>query len=293
MSEEVNAQAAAPAMKSIEVPSATVAPQAPLAKEPEAKPVPEEDAAKLAAQGEADDPDEGAEDDGHEDDDAQEEQKRAELPRGVKRKLAKQSKKLAMQGLEIAALQAQLQAFAQQQSRPQQQDHQQQGGKPRLEDYDFDHESYERALQAHWEGERAAAARYQSYEQRVNQYATKDPDGWLAAISAPVNYTDAMLEAITESEVGPEIGVYLARNIDEANRISQMSPASAIRAIGKIEARLESKPAQVELPKKTTAAPPPPTTVTGSSGVTRDINDPSLTPAERIAMFKARRQQKR
>lgn len=275
----IEAVPAAPAMKSAEVPFAGREAKSPPVEE---KPKPAETVEAVNSAEEADNPDEGAEDDGQ--DDAVDEQQQKELPRGVRRKLAKQNNKIARQALEIAALQAQMQqAQAFQQQRPQEVP----SGAPRLEDYDFDHDRYTRALHEHWQREQEVTRKVTSYEQRVTQYAAEDPNGWLEAISAPIDYSQPMLDAIMESDIGPKIGVYLARNLNEAMQIAQMSPASAIRAIGKIEAKLEAPVPKPE--KKTTAAPPPPSTVTGSSGVSKDINDPNLTTAERIALFKARR----
>lgn len=58
--------------------------------------------------------------------------------------------------------------------------------------------------------------------------------------SSDVVFTDpAALRAIMESDVGPKIAYYLATNPDEADAITQMTGASAIRAIGRLEAKLE------------------------------------------------------
>ncbi len=62
-------------------------------------------------------------------------------------------------------------------------------------------------------------------------------------------------EAISESEFGPEIFNELISNPKEFDRLSKMSPASAVREIGKIEARLEKttpnpEPSEVKQPSK-------------------------------------------
>ena len=260
-------------LKSVEVPSPTAARVEPKA---EAKPEPEDE---VNAGAESDDPDEGAEGDDHEDDG------RVELPRGVKRKLAKQSKKIAQLAIEAETLRAQLQQKAQQ---PQEAER---PARPRPEDFEFDLDRYEKALRDYHENEfkRETQVRQvaESHQKRVNEYLAKDPEGWHEAITAPIQYTQAMLESIAESDVGPQVAVYLARNLEEGVRISQLSDSAAIRAIGRIEAMIESQKTAAP-PKKTTAAPPPPKTVTGASGVSRDINDPSLTTAERIKLWKAK-----
>lgn len=258
-------------LKSVEVPSPNAARVEPKA---EAKPEPQDE-----ADVESDDPDEGAEGDDHEEDG------RVELPRGVKRKLAKQSKKIAQLAIEAETLRAQLQQRAQQ---PQEAER---PSRPRPEEFEFDLDRYEKALRDYHEEEfkRETQIRQvaESHQKRVNDYLAKDPEGWHQAITAPIQYTQAMLDSIAESDVGPQVAVYLARNLQEGVRISQLSDSAAIRAIGRIEALIETQKT-VAPPKKTTAAPPPPKTVTGASGVSRDINDPSLTPAERIKLWKAK-----
>lgn len=49
-----------------------------------------------------------------------------------------------------------------------------------------------------------------------------------------------MEQAITSSNVGPEIAYYLAKHPKEARRIDHLSPMAAIRAIGAIEDRITS-----------------------------------------------------
>lgn len=93
-----------------------------------------------------------------------------------------------------------------------------------------------------------------------------------------------MTEAIKDSEVGPEIMVYLAQNPQEAERIAALGPGPQIKAIGRIEERIASKASAPE-PKQTPApapvvakpvskAPAPPATVGGSpTKSTVDLNE--------------------
>lgn len=53
---------------------------------------------------------------------------------------------------------------------------------------------------------------------------------------------EGMGDAIAESELGPEILDYFAKNAKDCERIAGLSPSAALKEIGKIEARLE-KPA--------------------------------------------------
>jgi hypothetical protein len=59
------------------------------------------------------------------------------------------------------------------------------------------------------------------------------------------------LEAIKESDIGPKIAYYLAMNPDEAATIAGLSGVSAIRAIGRLEAKILDGKATV------TKTPPP------------------------------------
>ena len=51
-----------------------------------------------------------------------------------------------------------------------------------------------------------------------------------------------MGRAIAESDVGPDILDFFARNPKDCKRIAALSPSSAVREIGKLEAKLEAKP---------------------------------------------------
>lgn len=78
--------------------------------------------------------------------------------------------------------------------------------------------------------------------------------------------TQAMAEAIRESESAADIAYHLATNPDEAERISQLAPLAQARAIGRLEAKYAEAPAKKEA-KIVTAAPEPPVNrARGSSG---------------------------
>ena len=73
---------------------------------------------------------------------------------------------------------------------------------------------------------------------------------------API--TQAMSQAIVESDLGADIAYYLAQHPDEAKAIAQLSPIRQVAAIGRLEEKV-SAPAV----KKVTQAPAP-ITPTGS-----------------------------
>lgn len=59
--------------------------------------------------------------------------------------------------------------------------------------------------------------------------------------SSEVVISDQVRDAILESEVGPRILYELAKNPETAEKIAKMSVTGALREIGKIEAKIESK----------------------------------------------------
>lgn len=67
---------------------------------------------------------------------------------------------------------------------------------------------------------------------------------------------DGMGQAITDSELGPEILDYFAKNPKDCERISTLAPSAAIREIGRLEARLEA-PKKPEPVKPASKAPEP------------------------------------
>lgn len=94
-------------------------------------------------------------------------------------------------------------------------------------------------VQATWQDrQEAAKEKYADFEEVVGESdATISPE---------------MGQAIVESDLGPDIAYYLAKNPKEAKQIAEMSPIRQISAIGRLEAKL-SQPA----PKKATDAPAP------------------------------------
>jgi hypothetical protein len=83
---------------------------------------------------------------------------------------------------------------------------------------------------------------------RVNKVIDKIPDYQEVVRSSTMNLPNDALLAIKESDIGPEVAYYLAKNPSEAEKLSKMSVSSAVREIGKIEAKLS----MVEPPKKQT-----------------------------------------
>lgn len=105
-----------------------------------------------------------------------------------------------------------------------------------------------------------------TFEERAEKFREKveDFDDVVYDESLPV--TQAMSEAILDSDIGPELLYHLGQNPKEAARIARLSPFAAAREIGKLEVKL-STPA----PKKPSNAPDPITPVGGKEKVTTDM----------------------
>jgi len=94
---------------------------------------------------------------------------------------------------------------------------------------------------------------------------------------ADVAISDAVSDAIIESDFGPDIQYYLAKNPAEVDRLNALSPASAARAIGRIEAGIEAQKAKGKPAVKPSAAPEPIKPVKASGAVEKslyEITDP-------------------
>jgi hypothetical protein len=83
-----------------------------------------------------------------------------------------------------------------------------------------------------------------------------------------VQIPKAMHEAITSSNLGPDILYRLAKDTSEANRLAKLSPVAMGREIGRIEAQIEYERSKPEETKpKLTNAPSPPKTVRANAAV--------------------------
>jgi len=139
---------------------------------------------------------------------------------------------------------------------------------------------YARAL-AEWSTEQALVKRDREDANRradeerqkvISTWATKvatakaempDFDDMVASSSVVVG--DHIRDAILESDVGPQILYHLAKEDDVAKRLTSMSPAQALREIGKLEARFEKQPeTKPSNPVGKSKAPPPISPIRGT-----------------------------
>jgi len=140
-----------------------------------------------------------------------------------------------------------------------------------------------------------------NWDRRREAVKTEIPD-WHEVVSASeIDLPNPIYTAIVESDLGPQITYYLAKNPDEARLLRGMSLTSAIRMLGKLEDRLaaekvpapaakkdEPKPAAqaaTVAPEKSKAPPP--------IDPLSDASSPVEKPASQMtyAEYKAKRQQ--
>lgn len=154
---------------------------------------------------------------------------------------------------------------------------------PTLEQFGFDPEKYADAKAAYEKDKAVKEFQSKQREESQKQTIERVSADWEAKVSkAEDKYEDfeekvgkldprnPVVLSIMESDMGAEIAYHLGSHVDEAKKIFSLSPASAIREIGKLEARLSSTP---EKPKTPSKAPAPVTPLTGTSPVAS--NEPS------------------
>ena len=65
-------------------------------------------------------------------------------------------------------------------------------------------------------------------------------------MAEPLSLQPPVVTAMFESEVGPQLHYFFSKNREEADKINEMSAASAVRYLGRIEARIEAENAARE-----------------------------------------------
>jgi hypothetical protein len=113
--------------------------------------------------------------------------------------------------------------------------------------------------------------KFGAWTARRDAFVAKHPD----RASAVLGFVDAVQtgtpigDTLMESEVGAELADYFAANISEAERIARLSPVSALRELGKLEARFtpttSASASAGPAAKTVTTAPAPPTTLAARS----------------------------
>lgn len=198
--------------------------------------------------------------------DTTEPKKGHELPRNVQRRIDRITRARYEAEAKVKMLEERIQA-TEQGSKPQQPT-----GAPKIEDFqDFDTYLTAKAewiadqrlmkAQEEWGKKSQAEREYQesantveSWNKRLGKATTEIPDltEVLEASDAPM--PPHVGRAIMDSDMGPQVAYWLAKNPEEAERIAELSPLAAVKAIGRIEEKIEAGALKA---KKPTSAPPP------------------------------------
>jgi len=106
-----------------------------------------------------------------------------------------------------------------------------------------------------------------SWSSKLEQAKAELPDYEEMIASSDVTVSDQVRDAILESDVGPKILYHLAENPEVAEKIGKMSLISALREVGRLEARFE-KPTETQKPTvRKSNAPAPINPIRGGSNV--------------------------
>lgn len=134
----------------------------------------------------------------------------------------------------------------------------------------FEAKSLVKAELTQLEAQRQDQAKASTWQQRAEAVKAELPDFDQVMRTSSAPMTQAMAEAIRESEFGPKVAYHLAQNPEVAARLAQLSPLAAAREIGKLEASLSTTAANPPPVKKITSAPTPPTPVGSGRSTTGD-----------------------
>ena len=130
-----------------------------------------------------------------------------------------------------------------------------------------------------------------AWTEKVEAAKSELPDFDDMVASSDVVVSDAIRDAILESDVGPKVLYHLAENADLAKKIAGMSERAALREIGKLEARFEKAQEPEAKPVTRSKAPPPVQPIKASAGVADIPLDSSGQFYGSYAQWKAMRKQ--
>lgn len=167
-------------------------------------------------------------------------------------------------------------------------------GEPQLEQFET-YEQYVRALaryeakqeRAAWDAEqqqRVQAEQRQAlqseFQTKVQAFKQAAPDFDQVVTRPGVAISDAMLEVIEQSDLGPQLAYHLGQNPDLSQRLFRLSPTLAAKELGKLEVQLS-----LPQPKTVSNAPAPIEPLAGDSG--RGDNPEKMTGDEWVAWRRA------
>jgi signal recognition particle GTPase len=152
-------------------------------------------------------------------------------------------------------------------------------GEPKLSDFDGDLDAYIPA-RVKWEREQERVqeefkAKSQSWQTRTAEAAAKYED-WEDYSDVALPLTADMRDFLIESEVGPQIGYHLAKDLQNAQRIQGLPPLQRVKELTKLELAISGTMTNPDKPKPAVSkAPVPPKQIAGKSP-TMAKNEPPM-----------------
>lgn len=221
---------------------------------------------------------------GEEEGDSKEDDEKADLPKGVTKRLNKitwqreEAKRLAeSEKARADRLQAVLDKMLDSEKKPEpkkEPEPKKPNGKPRAQDFDNDEDFFDALTdwkieqrEAAVEQKRAEKAKADELTNRQKAFVSRRDEVNTAGIDKYDDYEQIVFslpgevmnvqlaEALFETENAHDIAYYLGKNPEEAAKIAKMSVRKQAIALGKLDAKLSSTPAAPA--KKTSNAPPP------------------------------------
>lgn len=110
-----------------------------------------------------------------------------------------------------------------------------------------------------------------SHEERSSKFREKFADFDDVVSNPDLRISKDMAEVIVRSELGPELAYHLGKNPNEAARIFNLDKTLQAKELGKLEAKLEAKPAP-----KVTQAPAPGTPIGNGPSAQKRVEDMSM-----------------
>ena len=168
-------------------------------------------------------------------------------------------------------------------------------GAPRLEQFDYDPEKYaaakaeyakKQALEELSKTQRAQAEResanqlVSSWEEKASDAESKYDD--FHEVVGEMKPTNPVSAAIMDAENAGDVAYYLGKHLKEAQRIAALPPLSAVREIGKLEAKLLS---EAPKPKQPSKAPAPISALSGTGSAASS----TIGPEEDFQVFLKKR----
>ncbi len=138
-----------------------------------------------------------------------------------------------------------------------------------------------------WKAEQEAISRRAKFDERVTQFATTVED-YHDVVTEGTPISDAMADAIMDSDEAGALMYYLGSNRDVAMKLYYLSPAKAGREIQKIEDRLVAERKKAA-EKPVSKAPEPPPKVEGGDPGNVEKDPSAMTDAEFAKWFRKQR----